>query len=292
MSITHLNTADDHDLSFKVFHELMANRVSEILLVSSLYDAFIMEEDGRLAERITHEYRGLNLTRPPRFTWVSSAKEALHALSEKKFDLVITMPRLDDMAPYVLSKKIKKKFKDLPVYLLAHDTSRLPLDSELSGSTSIDKFYVWSGNTDLLLAIIKNVEDQMNVSHDTQRAKVRVIILVEDSPIHLSSLLPLLYKEIVLQTQAVMEESLNQEDRILRMRARPKILIAENFEEAEVLYKKFQPYILSIFSDVRFQQNGKVNDRAGFNLLNRIKKESPGMPLLMLSSEETNRKKQ
>ncbi len=285
------NKLDDFDLSFKVFHELMAKKVTEILLVSSPYDSFIMEEEGRLAERIIHEYRGLNLSRPPMLTWVSTAQEALNALSHKEFDLVITMPRLDDMDAFGLGKKIKKRCPELPVFLLAHNTNRLLLDSEHPDLSSIDRLYVWYGNSDLLLALIKNTEDQMNVAYDTQRAKVRVIILVEDSPIYYSSFLPILYKEIVMQTQAVMEESLNEEHRILRMRARPKILIAENYEEAEKLYRQYKPYLLSVFSDVRFPRNGKMNDHAGFDLLSMIRKEIPDIPLLNLSSEEANRKK-
>lgn len=291
MSACDAHLFDDFDLSFKVFHELMAKKVTDILLVSSPYDAFIMEEEGRLAEKIVQEYRGLNLSRPPRLTWVSSAQEALRALSGSHFDLVITMPRLDDMDPSVLSRKIKQKFPNLPVFLLAQQTSKLFLDSKYADRSSFDKIYVWYGNTDLLLALIKNAEDRMNVDYDTRRARVRVIILVEDSPIYYSSLLPLLYKEIVRQTQAVMEDSLNSEHRILRMRARPKILVAESFEEAENLYRRFQPYLLSVFSDVRFPRNGQIDDEAGFELLAMIKKESPDIPLLNLSSEEANRER-
>ena len=285
------NSLDDFDLSFKVFHELMAKKVTEILLVSSPYDAFIMEEEGRLAERIIHEYRGLNLSRPPKLTWVSTAQEALNALSNKEFDLVITMPRLDDMDAFNLGRKIKNISPELPIFLLTHNTNRLLLESKHSDLSSIDKLYVWYGNSDLLLALIKNAEDQMNVAYDTKRAKVRVIILVEDSPIYYSSFLPILYKEIVMQTQAVMEESINDEHRILRMRARPKILVAENYEEAEKLYRQFKPYLLSVFSDVRFPRKGKMDDHAGFDLLSMIKKETPDIPLLNLSSEEANRKK-
>jgi hypothetical protein len=284
-------TIDSFDLSFKVFHELMAAKVTDILLVSSPYEAFIMEEEGRLAERIIHEYRGLNLSRPPMLTWVSSAREALEALSRKKFDLVITMPRVDETDAYVLGRKIKERFPDLPVYLLVHNTSRHMLDLKYSDRKTIDRIYVWYGNSDLLLALIKNREDRMNVAYDTRRAKVRVIIIVEDSPIYSSSLLPLLYKEIVTQTQAVMEESVNDEHRILRMRARPKILVAENYEEAVDLYQKYKPYLLSIFSDVRFPRNGKMDETAGFSLLSRIRYENPDLPLLILSSEENNREK-
>ncbi len=280
---------EDFDLSFKVFHELMAKKVTDILLVSSPYDAFIMEEEGRLAERIVHEYRGLNLSRPPMLTWVSSAREALDALSHKKFDLVITMPQVDETDAYVLSSQIKSRFADLPVFLMIQNTRRYLLDRPYTDHHSIDRVYVWYGNSDLLLALIKNLEDQMNVAYDTRRAWVRVIIIVEDSPIYYSSLLPLLYKEIVTQTQAVMEESLNDEHRILRMRARPKILVAQTYEEAVDLFQNYKPYLLSVFSDVRFPKDGKLDDTAGFKLLSMMTKESPDLPLLIFSSEESNR---
>jgi len=278
--------SDDFDLSFKVFHELMAKKVTDILLVSSPYEAFIMEEEGRLAERIIHEYRGLNLSRPPMLTWVSTAQEAL---ATKKFDLVITMPQVDEMDAYVLGRKIKALNPDLPVYLLIQNTSKHLLEHKYASRKSIDRVFVWFGNTDLLLALIKNLEDRLNVAYDTQRARVRVIILVEDSPIYYSSLLPLLYKEIVTQTQAVMEESVNDEHRILRMRARPKILVAENFEEALEVYRQYRPYLLSVFSDVRFPKSGQMDDKAGFNLLSMIRQEEPDLPLLNFSSEESNR---
>ena len=232
--------SEDFDLSFKVFHELMAKKVTEILLISSPYEAFIMEEEGRLAERIIHEYRGLNLSRPPMLTWVSTPGEALDMLSQKNFDLVITMPQVDEMDAYILGRKIKAIHPDLPIYLMIQHSSKHLLERKYADSKTIDRRCVWYGNTDLLLAMIKNIEDRMNVAYDTERARVRVIILVEDSPIYYSSLLPLLYKEIVTQTQAVMEESVNDEHRILRMRARPKILVAENYEEALDLYQQYQ----------------------------------------------------
>ncbi|MBA4366844.1 MAG: phosphoenolpyruvate synthase PpsA [Desulfobacterium sp.] len=284
-------SSDDADLSFKVFHDLMSKRVGKILLVSSPYDAFIMEEEGRLAERIIHEYRGLNLSRPPRITWVSSIDEALTILSKSKFDLIITMPVRDTADPYILSRKIQKKFPLIPIILLVHDTGILSFAPEHRKNDSTCRLFVWSGNTDLLLAMIKSTEDQMNVYQDTKRAMVRVIILVEDSPEYRSSILPLLYREIVTQTQKIMDDSLNEEHRILRMRARPKILIAENFEEAETLFQKYKPYVLSVFSDVRFSRNGNLDDHAGFHLCEMIKKEKSGLPLLMLSSDDSNRKK-
>lgn len=280
---------DSFDLSFKVFHELMARKVSEVLLVCSPYDAFIMEEEGRLAQRIIHEYRGLNLSRPPCLTYVSSASEAIETLASRRFDFVITTPRLDDMPAHALGREIKSRFGDLPVFLLTHNPNLHALDPRCMDRSAIDRIYVWGGNADLLLALIKSQEDRMNVDADTRRAMVRVIILVEDSSLYFSSFLPILYKEIVSQTQDVMEESLNEEHRFFRMRARPKILLAESYEEAESLYHRFKPYLLSILSDVRYPRGGRIDPDAGVALLKRIKSETPDIPLLLMSSEESNR---
>ncbi len=282
---------DEFDLSFKVFHELMARKVTDILLVSSPYEAFIMEEEGRLAERIIHEYRGLNLSRPPMLTWVSTSAEALDALRRKKFDLVITMPLVDDTDAYALGRTIKDNFPELPIFLLVHKTGQQVLDHTAADRSAIDRVYVWQGNSDLLLALIKNLEDRMNVAYDTERARVRVIIVVEDSPLHYSALLPILYKQIVSQTQAAMEESVNDEHRIFRMRARPKILVAETYEEALELYRRYQPYLLGVLSDVRFPRNGVLDETAGFSLLATVRAENPDLPLLNLSSEEANRER-
>ena len=278
------------EFSFKIFHELMAKKVKEILLVSSPYDAFILEEDGRFAERIIHEYRGLNLTHPPKLTWASSPEEAFIFLSKRSFDLIITMPRFDDVNPYKFCSDIKVKYPKIPVYLLAHTNNfRLLAKAGLKKENKFDKKFIWSGNADLLLAIVKSVEDSMNAPYDTKRAKVRVLILVEDSPKYLSSLLPLLYKEVVFQTQAVMEDSLNEEDRLLRMRARPKILLAENYTDALRLFNEYKPFLLGIISDIRFKKEGKINSEAGFLLHDYVRKESPDTPMLLLSSEDENK---
>ena len=265
--------AEDFDPSFKIFHELMAKKVRDILLVSTPYDAWIMEEDCRLSERIIHEYRGLNLSNPPRFTWVATAEEALAALDEKNFDMVITMLRLADMDAFVLGQEIKKKDPDLPVILLTH--SVLPSDESSRVFTQppgIDRTFVWSGDTDILVSLVKSAEDRMNVDHDTASAGIRVILFVEDSPVYISMLLPVLYHELVSQTQAVLEEGLNEEHRLLTMRARPKILVARNFEEAMELYQTYEPYVLGVISDVRFPRNGKLDDNAGVAFLSKIKK--------------------
>ncbi len=282
---------DDYfDLSFKIFHELMVKRVREILLISSPYDAFIMEEDGRFAERVIHEYRGLNLSHPPRFTWVANSKTAIETLKKKKIDLVITIPFYYESNPHSLGREIKNKFDNIPFFILTHDANISYLNIKGDELKYIDRTFVWSGNSDLFLAIIKSVEDQFNVEKDTRNADVRVIIFVEDSPKYISSMLPLLYKEIVLQTQSIIEESINEEHRLLRMRARPKILVANNFEDAVFLYKKYTPYLLNIFSDISYPKNNKLDNLAGKKLFDLVKKETPDLPFLFFSSDETYKK--
>ncbi len=281
--------SEEFDPSFKIFHELMARKVREILLVSTPYDAWIMEEDCRLSERIIHEYRGLNLSNPPRFTWVSTAEDALAALDKKNFDLVITMLHLADMDAFVLGQEIKKKDPDLPVILLTH--SALPSDESSRVFTQppgIDRTFVWSGDTDILVSLVKSAEDRMNVAYDTESAGIRVILFVEDSPVYISTLLPVLYRELVTQTQSVLEEGLNEEHRLLTMRARPKILVARNFEEAINLYEACEPYVLGVISDVRFPRNDKLDDNAGVSFLAKIKKDRFDIPLLLTSSESSN----
>ena len=275
----------------KIFHELMSIKVREILFVSSPYDVFIMEEDGSPASRIINEYSGLNLSLPPRVTRASSAKEALSHLNKKNFDMVLTMPHVDDMDAFSLGLEIKKLNPSLPVILLAHSPIGIYPFPKSKDCKGIDKSFIWSGNSDLLLALVKNVEDRMNVENDTRKAMVRVLILVEDSPVYYSSFLPMIYKEIVKQTQAVLGSGLNEEHRLLTMRARPKILLAENYEEAMELCQKFRSFLFGIISDTRIPKNGSLLDDAGFLLLSQIKEEIPDLPLLLMSSKSSNKAK-
>ncbi len=281
----------DFDPHFKIFHELMPFKVQEILLVSSPYDAFIMEEDGSLATRIISEYQGLNLSGAPRITLVSSGREALEILRRQPFDVVITMPNVGGMDAFDLGAKIKRIHPNQHVVLISHSLRGIyPLPDRVE-CHSIDEVYLWCCEADLLLSLIKNYEDHVNVDSDTARAMVRVIIMVEDSPVHRSYFLPILYHEVVRQTQAVLDDSLNEPHRILRMRARPKILTAINYEEAMVLYEAYKPYVFGILSDGRFPRRGKMDPEAGLKLLRTIRKELPDLPMLLLSSEPKNRKK-
>lgn len=199
------------------------------------------------------------------------------------------MPNLEDMDAFTLGKKIKEKNPALPVYLLAHSMRGIQTSTEAMHHEGIDKVFIWSGNADLLLAIIKSTEDALNVDYDTTHARVCVLIFVEDSPPYYSSLLPIFYKEVVRQIQAVLELGVNEEERLLIMRTRPKILSAQTFEEATALYEKYKPYLMGIISDTRFPKQGKLYGNAGIDLLSRARQEIPHLPLLLFSSEPENR---
>ena len=267
----------------------MPFKVQEILLVSSLYDAYIMEEDGSITTKIIHEYHGLNLSKAPKFTRVSTAREALEKLGQKHFDLVVTMPYLNGMDAFDLGREIKAIRPDLKVILLAHNLRTIYSLPERFKSNYIDNIFLWCCEDDLLMAIVKNVEDHCNVDSDTARAMVRVIIYVEDSPDYSSLFLPAIYREVVRQTQAVLDESINERHRLLRMRARPKILMARTYEEALKLYESYKPYVFAVISDARFPRDGKLDPRAGEGFLATVREEIPDLPMLMLSSEISNR---
>jgi len=279
----------EFDSDFSIYHELMAHKVREILLVSTPYDAWIMQEDGRLPERIINEYRGLNLSQPPRFTWVATAEEALLVLDRHSYDMVILVPRLPRISVFALAKEIRRRKPHLPVKLFSHSNI---VDTEDFAArvrkSDIDRAFVWTGNTDLLMAAVKSAEDRMNAQRDTELAGVRIILLVENSASYVSTILPILYKELVRQTRAVLESQLNEEHRLLTMRARPRILIAETYEEAQDLFEEFEPYILGVISDVRFPRQGKLDDDAGIDFLNMIKQRRFDIPLLMTSMDPAN----
>jgi CheY-like chemotaxis protein len=280
---------EEHDPHFKIFHELMSFRVQEILLVSSPYDAYILEEDGSMASRIINEYHGLNLSRPPRITRTANAEQALTLLEKQHFDLVVTMAHINGMAGCEFAIKIKSRYPDIPVILLTHSVRDAVNQTDFFQKSCFDNSYTWCCDSSIMLALVKNAEDQRNVDHDTKKAMVRVILLVEDSPLHRSILLPMLYEELVQQTLAVLDEGLNEQHRLLKMRARPKILTAASHEEALSLFRRYRPYIFSVMSDGRFPKNGEESASAGYELLSEIRSQVPDLPLLMLSSEADNR---
>ena len=195
------------------------------------------------------------------------------------------------MHAWRLGEEIKKKYPDLPVVLLTHSVRAVKSDPAMFSCKEIDHYFVWTADPDLMMAIIKNVEDRLNVQTDTEKAGVRVLILVEDSPDYRSSLLSLLYREVVSQTQKVLADSLDYEHKLLKMRARPKILVAQNYEDALHLYKRFKPYIFGVISDGRFPKGGKLDSGAGLSLLRKIRKEINDLPLLIVSNEPELRKR-
>ena len=274
---------------FKVFHDLMRTKVERVLLISTAYEAWIMEEDCRLSEHIIHEYRGLNLSHPPRLTWVSSTTAALAALKRADFDLVIIISSAADADAGRRAAAVKARTPQMPVVLLTHRESLADIAvSAGKRLAAIDRTIYWTGDAGLLLAIIKSVEDRLNAAHDTRRAGIRIILYVEDSPFYLSTLLPVLYRELVIETQAVIDVGLNQEHRLLSMRARPKILLAGDYEEALDLYETYKDYILGVISDVRFPRRGRLDGRAGVDLLQCIRQERFDIPLLLASAEPHN----
>lgn len=280
----------EHDPHFSIFYELMPFRVREILLVSSAYDAYIMEEDGSLAMRIINEYHGLSLSRPPRITWVSTVEQALDQLEEKKFDLVLTLPHLGSIDSLMFTDKVKARQPDISVILLAHNARDI-LSQEEARYVNVDDTYIWCCDSNLLLAIVKNIEDRRNVDFDTKKGMVRVILFVEDSAVQRSQILPILYREVVRQTQSVLDEGLNDQHRLLKMRARPKILIASSYEEAIELFSRYQNNIYALLSDVRFAKGGSICDDAGIQLLKKVRREVPDLPVLLLSTEKANEEK-
>jgi len=235
---------DDSELLSQMFHTLMPFKVREILLVSSLYDAFIIEEEGLISEMVVGEYGQLHLSSPPRVTRVSSGKNALSKVEKNKYDLVITMSKNIGMDPFEFGKKIKKIYPDLPVILLATETSDLNLIQQKEGKTGVDKAFFWNGDSSLFLAIIKYIEDKINVCFDTVTSNVQVIIMLEDSIRDYSMFLPIIYTEIVQQTERSISEDLNEMQRLVRRRGRPKILLAETFEEGMKVYEQYKDYLL------------------------------------------------
>ena len=272
-----------------IFHDLMPYRIREILLVSCPYDAFIMEEDGGLAERIVREYHGLNLSSPPRIRRVLTGEDALAILARVRIDLVLLMPRLSDTTPDALCRAIRKQYPALPIHLMAHEMLDLETDPSDPDYLLYDRAHLWRGDTELLLSIVKSAEDRMNVRADIRLADVKVMVYVEDDPGFRSLVLPFLYREVVRQTRSVMVEAENDVRRMQKMRSRPKILIAETFEEAEYLIREFAENLLCVITDSRFQREGADDNRAGIRLLPLVQASRPDLPCVVLSTQARRR---
>ncbi len=269
------------------FSALMKRRVLDILLVASEYDAFVLEEDGQLTELIFEEYRtlDLNLRYAPRFVRASTAEEALGALAERKIDMVVTTPRLPDSTLDRFITDVKSRAPELPIGLLAAHAWDLPWLEPARQAGLVDWIFLWQGNVKALLAMIKQVEDRQNADHDILEGGVQAIILVEDEVRFYSAYLPHIYTEVTTQTTRLMAEGLNLSHRLLRIRARPKILLAQSYEQAWDLYQRYAGNLLGVISDVSFPRDGRQDPAAGLALARAIRDNDDDIPILLQSME-------
>ena len=271
---------------FQGFQNLMRLRVRDVLLVSSLYDLYLFEEDGRLYELIRQEFQVLNLSHPPEITHVTSGEEAIELLtSGENFDLVITTLHIEDMPVIRFAQKVRQTGIDIPMILLAYD-NREKKEIITNYDTSVfDRIFIWHGDYRLLVAMIKHVEDKLNVQTDTAAVGVQVIILVEDDISFYSSYLPLLYTQILNQSQRLISEGVNLTHKFLRMRARPKILLCSTYEEAWSCFEKYEDYVLGVISDIDFLRNGEKDPRAGFKFAESVRARKEDIPILLQSGD-------
>lgn len=272
------------------FANLMTKRIFNVLLVANPYDAFMLEDDGRIDEKIFIEYMNLSLRYPPRFTQVSTPEETWKQLGNTMFDLVICMPGTDSSDTFDIARDIKAKYPHIPIVVLTPFSHGIRERMEHEDLSVFEYVFCWLGNTDLLVSIIKLIEDKMNLEHDIKEVGVQMIMLVEDSIRFYSSVLPNLYKFVLKQSQEFATEALNEHQRTLRMRGRPKIVLARSYEEAMHLYETFSNNVLGIISDARFPHEGQIDPLAGVKLLKEVRNRDPFVPLILQSSEEDNRK--
>lgn len=286
------NLPDIRQLQFKdtSFASLMTKRIYNVLLIATKYDIFILEEDGRVDEQIFYEYTALNLRYAPRFTQVSTEREALAQLDEYHYELIIQMPNMDDSDMFGSARKIKEQYPHIPMVVLT------PFSKEVSKRLSTedirfaDYIFSWLGNSNLLLAIIKLIEDAMNVEHDTSTVGVQTILLIEDSIRFYSSALPALFKIVLEESVEFSKEALNDHNRMLRMRGRPKILLARTFEEAALIYSRYKDNMLGIVTDMSYMQEGVKEKLAGYNFARWVLAQDRFLPIVFNSSEPANKK--
>jgi CheY-like chemotaxis protein len=278
---------DIYGARVKSFQKLMRYKIRDILLVSSLYDEYLFEEDGRLYELIRQDFQALNLSQTPDITHVTSGSEAIHlALNEQQFDLIIATLHIEDMHVIKFAKMVREAGIKVPIILLAYD-NRERKELVTNYDTSIfERIFIWQGDYHLLLGIIKYVEDRMNVENDTKAVGVQSIILVEDNVAFYSTYLPIVYTEILNQSKRLLSEGVNLTHKFLRMRARPKILLCTTYEEAWFYYETYQEFVLGIISDINFRRNGVRDREAGIRFAETVRAEHPDIPILLQSSNQ------
>lgn len=276
-----------------LYHDLMPFKVKEILLVANLYDAYSIEKEGRFSEHVLGEFYALSLSTMPRITGVSTTGEVMEQLSMKHYDLIIIMIGTDKQFPVELSKSVKEKYQYIPVFLLLNsNTDIVKFEEEPEKLTWVDRLFIWNGDSKIFFAMINYLEDKINVENDTSIGMTRVILLVEDSSKYYSLYLPMLYNIVLEQTKNIIEDVTTDElYRILRLKARPKILLASTYEEAIYIFNKYKDFILCLISDVKFKKDGKLNNSAGFSLVRQTRKEIKDLPVVMQSSDELNAQK-
>ena len=270
------------------FNDLMQNRINKVLIVCSNYDFYMLEEDGRIDERIFNEYTELNLRYPPSFVHANSAKRAIALLNSDKIDLIITWLDVGNFKAFETSKQIKEAFPAVPIAALSHYSDQLRRKLETEKKGIIDFVFHWNGNVDIFLAIIKLSEDRMNAEKDINEIGVKAILLVEDSLKYYSRYLPLIYKIILKQTRSFMSEGLNEHRAMMLMRGRPKILLATNYEEGFAYFEKFKHNLLGVISDVSYFKGGKRDPQAGFEFLKYVRSNERYFPFLIQSSDKSN----
>ncbi len=274
-----------------IFQELMPTKVKEVLLVATLYDSYTIVREGQFSDKIFGEYLQLNLYAAPRFTSVNSKEDALAILEHKDFDIVIVMAGVDKISPVETAREISNLRPNVPLLLLVNNNADLRFfKSEVRKLDFIDRIFVWNGNSNVFLAMIKYIEDKKNIARDTQNGNVRVILLVEDSIQYYSRYLPMLFTTVMTQTQVLVKEDAKDElDKILRMRARPKVILVSTYEEAIKILNSYEKYILCVISDVNFERNGVNDENAGIDLLKYVQKKMKyPIPLLLQSHDIAN----
>jgi hypothetical protein len=276
-----------------IYHDLMPFMVKEILLVANLYDAYSIEKEGKFSEYVLGDYQQLNLTSIPRITGVSTPEEAMNQLHIKHFDLVVIMVGVDKNLPIVLSEMVKLEFPYIPVFLLLNNNSDLALfEGSDKKFPNIDKVFIWNGESKMFLAMIKHVEDKINVENDTKVGLVRIILLVEDSAKYYSRYLPILHQIVMEQTRRIIDDVATDElYKVLKLRARPKIILASSYEDAIYIFDKYKEYILCLISDIKFEKGSRMDEMAGINLVEYVRKEIPALPIIIQSSELSNQEK-
>ncbi|MEA3559454.1 MAG: PEP/pyruvate-binding domain-containing protein [Candidatus Thermoplasmatota archaeon] len=282
LAVHNIDYDADYRPEFHDFYDLMKFRVSKILLVSSLYDAFTLEEDGLIFEQLSEEYRELTLPFPPQVFRVSSGKDALEELRSSSYDMVVTMARISDMDPIDFGKKARSIKEGIPIVLLLTDAGDLNQFKDLEFRGAIDRTFFWNGDSALFMVMTKFIEDMINIDADTDTGRVRIILVVENSPRFYSVFLPIIYTETMRQTQALISEGLNENEKLLRRRARPKILLARNYDEAKVIIEKYRKYILGVISDISYDMGGVKEEEAGFQLAQELGED---FPILLQSSK-------